>query len=101
VKPLIIHPEAEAEMKEAADYYERHRSGLGLDFEATIREGFERIQQFPAFGPFHKRSRLRKYFVRRFPYIIFYWELENHIWIVAVAHAKRRPDYWRHRMQTR
>jgi hypothetical protein len=29
--------------------------------------------------------------------IAFYAELEEAIWIVAVAHGKRRPDYWRRR----
>jgi toxin ParE1/3/4 len=32
-----------------------------------------------------------------FPYQIFYTELEDAIWIAAVAHGRRRPDYWRRR----
>jgi toxin ParE1/3/4 len=41
---------------------------------------------------------LRKCFVRRFPYTIFYLELAEQIWIAAVAHQRRRPGYWRNRM---
>jgi hypothetical protein len=41
---------------------------------------------------------LRKCFVRRFSYTIFYLELAEQIWIAAVAHQRRRPGYWRNRM---
>jgi hypothetical protein len=32
--------------------------------------------------------------LRRFPYTIFYIELENQLWLGAVAHQSRRPAYW-------
>jgi len=41
-----------------------------------------------------KATELRRYLVRRFTNVIFYAELEEFIWIVAIAHTKRKPDYW-------
>jgi hypothetical protein len=39
----------------------------------------------------------RKVRLRRFPYLIYYVELDDSLWIAAVAHQKRRPGYWSHR----
>lgn len=97
MKPLILHSDAEAELREAVDYYESQCPGLGLNFEAQVRQAFRQMQQWPALGPVHKQTRLRKFFVNRFPYIVFYRELDEHIWIIAVAHSHRRPNYWRNR----
>jgi toxin ParE1/3/4 len=33
----------------------------------------------------------------KFPFLIFYAELEKYIWVVAIAHGKRKPDYWQKR----
>jgi len=33
----------------------------------------------------------------RFPYLIIFEELPGHIWINAIAHERRHPDYWRYR----
>lgn len=39
----------------------------------------------------------RRYLLRRFPYSVIYRIGDQGIEIVAVAHGRRRPDYWRHR----
>jgi toxin ParE1/3/4 len=33
----------------------------------------------------------------RFPYLIFYTELEEVIWVIAIGHGKRKPNYWKER----
>ena len=58
---------------------------------------FHGIAGFSPWKIRYKATEFRHYVVRRFPYIIFYVELEEAIWIVAVAHGRRRPDYWRRR----
>jgi hypothetical protein len=35
--------------------------------------------------------------VRRFPYVVVFVMLDDDIRVVAVAHAKRRPAYWKGR----
>ncbi len=35
--------------------------------------------------------------VKRFPYGILYSEEESGIYIIAVMHLHRFPDYWKHR----
>ena len=46
-----------------------------------------------AFSPYGSEG-LRRFVLPRFPYSIFYYEREEDVWIAAVAHHKRQPDYW-------
>lgn len=89
-----MHPAAEAELREATAYYEGKVAGLGADFRAEVELACAQIQSAPERWPKRIR-RTRWYRVRRFPYSIIYLDLELSILVVAVAHAKRRPHYWR------
>ncbi|MEO1300213.1 MAG: type II toxin-antitoxin system RelE/ParE family toxin, partial [Cyanobacteria bacterium J06636_16] len=67
------------------------------DFLTEVERSISKIQQNPNLGAAYKLTGLRRYILQRFPFVIFYAELEQSIWIVAIAHGKRRPDYWRKR----
>lgn len=97
MKPILFLSEAQAELDEAVVYYERQKAGLGLDLLSAVERALRNIQANPAWGAFYKSTECRHFLVRRFPYVIFYVELEDAMWILAVAHGKRRPDYWRGR----
>jgi toxin ParE1/3/4 len=97
VKPVIIHSKARTELDAAIAYYEQQRAGLGLALQSTVEQATRKIQQNPQIGAPYKGTEFRHYSVRRFPYVIFYAELEEAIWVVAIAHGKRRPEYWRRR----
>jgi toxin ParE1/3/4 len=94
VKPVVIRAEAEAEVHTAIAYYESRREGLGREFRQELERAFERIGRFPqAFAALDAHG-TRKHRLQRFPYTIYYVELDQTIWIAAVAHQKRRPGYW-------
>jgi len=97
VKPVILHSEAEAELHEAAAHYEKQRTGLGRELRHVVEAAVGRIRVNPNAFPSHGKSGLRKCFVHRFPYTLFFIELDAFIWIAAVAHHRRRPDYWKDR----
>lgn len=97
MKPVIIHSEAIEELDGTIAYYEDQKAGLGLDFLVEVEQAFGRIQQNPDLGSVYKVTGLRQYVIQRFPFLVFYAELEDCIWVVAIAHGKRRPDYWRRR----
>ncbi|MCP4214582.1 MAG: type II toxin-antitoxin system RelE/ParE family toxin [bacterium] len=44
------------------------------------------------------KSGVRKYIVKKFPYILIYRFKDDVIFITAVAHAARKPDYWESRL---
>jgi toxin ParE1/3/4 len=97
VKSIKIHREAIKELNAAIAYYEDQKIGLGLDFLIEIEQAIRKIQSSPNVGAAYKMSCLRRYVTQRFPFLIFYTELEELIWIMAIAHGKRRPDYWKQR----
>ncbi|MEM6839230.1 MAG: type II toxin-antitoxin system RelE/ParE family toxin [Cyanobacteria bacterium P01_C01_bin.120] len=72
-------------------------TGLGLDFLDEVEKALNRIQQNPNLGGSYKNTGLRRYVLRKFPFLIFYTEQDMLIWVVAIAHAKRKPDYWKTR----
>jgi toxin ParE1/3/4 len=88
---------ASAELDAAIAYYEQQRTGLGSALQAVVERATRRIQQNPSIGGLYKTTELRHLVLRRFPYNLFYMETEDAIWIVAIAHGRRRPDYWRRR----
>jgi len=95
--PVRFHPEALAEADEAAGYYEARKAGLGQDFRKAISEAIRRIDQAPERWP-PLTERTRRFRLRRFPYAVIYAILPDRISVVAVAHDKRRPGYWKGRL---
>jgi toxin ParE1/3/4 len=97
LKDVVLHSEARAELDDAVAFYEERREGLGVEFLTVIEKAFERIQENPKQGSIYRDSGHRKLVVRKFPYVLFFRELSDRIRITAIAHAKRRPGYWKGR----
>ena len=91
-----IHEAAEAEINEAADFYDAESPGLGDVFIDDIERAIARISEFPEAAPL-VRGRVRKRIIAKFPYSLVYSVRGDQIRILAVAHLKRRPFYWRGR----
>jgi toxin ParE2 len=93
-----ILPAAQAEIEEAAEWYEVARRGLAAEFLREVDAGLQRVTESPnAWHPLSKR--LRRYRLNRFPYGILYQARKTEILVIAVAHLHRRPEYWRHRLK--
>ena len=94
-----IHPEAEAELEEAALYLAEHASpllaeALLLEYERVLGLLIENQQCGQ-----HSDFDMRLYHLDRFHYTVFYEE--NAILgpqIYAVAPQAREPGYWLHRV---
>jgi toxin ParE1/3/4 len=97
MKPVVFHPEAEDELRAGIAYYDGQRAGLGADFRAEVEAATIRIGQTPQAFPPYGNQGLRKCVLPRFPYTLFYLELDEVIWVAAVAHQRRRPGYWQGR----
>lgn len=96
---LELHPEARAELRSAALWYDERRSGLGDEFITEVTATLDRIGGTPESYPVWPRTRaagplIRKATIQRFPYVIAFEKHEQHVLVLAVAHAKRRPLYW-------
>lgn len=94
---FLLHPEADEEFAEAVRYYSQISPDLGLRFYEDIERLLRNIGADPK--RFHKFDPpARRHFSRDFPYAVIFLEKIDHIWIVAVMHMKRRPGYWRQRL---
>lgn len=95
-RTVSFHEDAEDELNDAADFYDLESPGLGISFLDDIQKAIEDIVLFPEAGPLAK-GRVRRRFLRKFPYTVIYSLRETEIRILAVAHQKRRPFYWHER----
>jgi toxin ParE1/3/4 len=89
-----FHHTARRELKEAAEWYEQEVPGLGKQFLDEVAAALEILQEFPRSAPV-VRGALRCQVLARFPYNLIYepWE-DGSLYVLAVAHQKRRPIYW-------
>lgn len=94
MKPVVFHSEAEWELHQASRHYEKQRAGLGREFRQEVESAVQRILQNPRAFPVHDNEGTRRSLVRRFPYTVFFVELHDVLWVAAVAHHRRRPQYW-------
>lgn len=94
--PLIVRPEAQAELLEVQKWYNSQRDGLGQQFVEAIDELFDRIRTNPRMhAPSKKEVRRGK--VGKFPYVVYYRTFENHTEVLAVLHGRRDPRVWQRR----
>src|ERR1700755_2154597 len=94
---LVILGEAEREFAESIAYYESKEAGLGWRVRSEVIasvEGVGRNSTLPR--PRAKGSRRRN--LHAFPLYIAYVIRDETIWIVAIAHAYRRPEFWMERI---
>ena len=94
---LIYHPAAEAELTEAAQFYEQRVPTLGAQFLDAVDRAVSVIQIAPDRWAVIEAD-VRHYLLPRFPYAIYYRVLPDHIRILAFKHHSRHPDYWRDRL---
>ncbi|MBW7895833.1 MAG: type II toxin-antitoxin system RelE/ParE family toxin [Opitutaceae bacterium] len=98
MKPAIFHPEADDEFADAIAYYAGRGEGLG---ERFYEEMLLLTAQIEAAPRLHRlwRHGIRRHLATHFPYALIYVEKPDHVAILAVAHCKRRPGYWRDRLR--
>lgn len=93
MKRPSFHPEADLEVIEAAQYYEARSQGLGQSFLEEIERALGEVSIVPQASPI-ARGTIRRKRLRKFPYNLLYAIEGSRIRVYAVAHVRRRPDYW-------
>ena len=97
-KPLIVRPEAEADLTEAYHWYEDRASGLGSEFLLCVDAVLSSIERNPQLYPVVYKDVVRRALTRRFPYGVFFLEAERSVSVIGVVHAKRNPRVWQDRV---
>jgi plasmid stabilization system protein ParE len=87
---------AQEDLRQAIQWYEEGRSGLGSEFLAEADHIFDRIKDGPLQFP-KIDSGVRRALFRRFPYAVYFIIESDRIEILAVLHLRRDPERWRSR----
>ncbi len=89
-----FHPAAEAEFLECVGYYESRVPGLGTSLVDEYEALAKLILQSPKAWPVEIKPDIRRAPFYRFPLAIIYRGREDKVQILAIAHDRRRPQYW-------
>ena len=92
-----FHTEAEEEFIEASQFYNLRVPGLGDRFISEVEGTLVLLVDKPRIGQ-RMDEVFRRVVVDKFPYSLIYSIEPEKIWILAVAHQRRRPGYWRNRV---
>lgn len=85
---LVVHREAEADVDEAFRWYEARRVGLGREFVDEVDGAFARALEAPSTFPVAYRG-LRRLVLKRFPYVVYFRELDDEVQVFGVLHGRR------------
>jgi plasmid stabilization system protein ParE len=92
-KPVEFLEGAREDFDESFDYYRARSAGAAIGFTAAVDEAIDHILANPGRFPFAYGG-CRYVALHRYPFRIVFRDETARVVIVAVAHAKRRPDYW-------
>jgi toxin ParE1/3/4 len=91
-----FHPEAQAEAENAQIWYEERSLIAAASFlrelSDAVRRAAENPDRYPTFV-----AGIHRVVLDRFPFTVFYRVKADTLLVVAVAHQKRRPGYWKSR----
>lgn len=100
MKPYRFHHEARTEYRAALAWYAARSLDAADGFADAIADGICGIRELPeAWQMWRRRPDVRVRVLRRYPYSIVYAVRGSTILIIAVAHHRRRPGYWKDRVR--
>ena len=96
-KPYTLHPEAQAETDGAYNWYLERSDDATFGFLISVSEALDVVSRNPNRWPEYLYG-TRRYLLPTFPFSVVYLEQPETVTIIAVAHHKRRPGYWKTRL---
>ncbi|MFB3776195.1 MAG: type II toxin-antitoxin system RelE/ParE family toxin [Bryobacteraceae bacterium] len=96
--PVFFHPEAVEEVEAAVRWYGDRSTAAASRLVQELTQTIDRIAEAPERWMLFE-SGTRRFALRRFPFFVVYRVSGTVIEVLAVAHARRRPGYWRKRTE--
>jgi plasmid stabilization system protein ParE len=91
---VVLAPGAESDIAEAFNWYQERNATAADAFRAEVFETIDRLAEAPLSWPADAEGN-RKRVVKRFPYTVWFEVLGSTVTVLAIAHHRRRPGYWR------
>lgn len=96
-RQLYLHPAAVEEAEMAARWYRERSPRAAARFVDEVSRAIDKILDAPLRWPRGPHD-TRKAKLPCFPFAVIYRGSDELIQILAVAHGRRRPGYWRSRL---
>ena len=91
-----FHESAVDEAVAAQRWYAERNPAAGRAFTVELLLAVDRVLEAPERWP-KMTPKVRRYVFPRFPFSLVYRVRDNAVEILAVAHHKRKPGYWKSR----
>ncbi len=91
-----VHPEARVDLQRAYSWYFERNPAAAVAFLAEVDRAIGQISAGPDHWPSYL-SGSRRFVLRRFPFSVVYRVSGETVQVLAFAHGRRRPGYWRKR----
>jgi plasmid stabilization system protein ParE len=95
-RELRFHLAAAEEAEAALEWYAARSSWAAAAFFSELEHAVDRVRDAPERWP-RIAGRMRRYVFPRFPFSLVYRLTRTEIEVIAVAHHRRKPGYWRSR----
>lgn len=93
---LVLRPEAQEEITEAAEWYERRAPGLAAEFLRALDVTIASVLRSPLQHPI-VHGQKRRALLRRFPYVLIYVATDVEVVVLGCVHTRRNPRRWQRR----
>ena len=97
MRPLRIHEGARREANLATVRYAERSISVARRFRDELLSAFARASHSPHRYPSYLHG-THRVLLKKFPYFVVFLDWQDEVFVVAVAHAKRRPGYWSKRI---
>jgi plasmid stabilization system protein ParE len=92
-----FHPEAKEEFRSAIRWYRDQSTITSTSFRKNVSGAIRQIAEAPKRWPVYLHG-TRRFVLQRFPFSVVYLDDPDLVTIIAVAHGKRKPGYWKRRV---
>ncbi len=94
---IELSDEAEVDFEKSYEFYYEDSPKVADTFFKRINLGFKSINQNPESFPIVHKD-VRKYVVKKFPFVIYYRIVDAKIQVIAIFHTSRNPEIWNERI---
>jgi plasmid stabilization system protein ParE len=98
VKRVRLRSAAKRDLQEATAWYRERNEEVAVRFGHEVAQTLEHLERFPSTGGFVpglSDPEVRQMPVHNFPYHVIFMRAGDRISVLAIAHDRRRPGYWR------
>ena len=97
MRNIWYHPAAREDAMAGVAWYLERSPLAAQGFLRELKRSVDRISNSPDALPlFHQNT--RRCIVQKYPYSVIYRVVGDDIDILAIAHQRRSPDYWKSRV---